>query len=180
MGTPWILHLQCFAFWLFRIFYSVDAQHAIDGKHSLNNYFHHFGHCVYEIFISFIVFEIAVWFCTYWLLRISNAADSHHPNYSERCSIHHFRHWAHCVCYIYSVFKRFEIAGCFSHFGFNETSTPLIRTLLTMVNVVQIMISDIGQTVYITFTVFSNFSILQFVLNIFAFTKFLLRGCASW
>ena len=50
-----------------------------------------------------------------------------------------------------------------------------MHTMLTMVNVVQIIISDIAHTVYIRFTVFGNYSKLVFVLHIFAFTKFLLR-----
>ena len=29
-------------------------------------------------------------FCTFWLLRNLNSADSHHAYYSERCSNHHF------------------------------------------------------------------------------------------
>ena len=48
----------------------------------------------------------------------------------------------------------FENAVCFAHFGFYQISSPVIRTMLTMVNVVQIIISDIAQTVYIKFTMF--------------------------
>ena len=50
-----------------------------------------------------------------------------------------------------------------------------MRAMLTMVNVVQIIISDIAHTVYIGCSVFRNFLKLQFGLHILAFTKFLLR-----
>ena len=53
-----------------------------------------------------------------------------------------------------------------------------MRTMLTVVNVVQIIMSEIAPPFYITFTVFWNFSKLLFVLQILAFTKFLLRWCA--
>ena len=48
----------------------------------------------------------------------------------------------------------FENPVCFAHFGFYQISTPVMRTMLTMVNVVHIIISDIAQTVYIKFTMF--------------------------
>ena len=54
-------------------------------------------------------------------------------------------------------------------------STPVIQTMLTMVKFVQIITSHIDNYVYIRFTVFSNVSEFLFVLNILAFTKFLLR-----
>ena len=47
-----------------------------------------------------------------------------------------------------------------------------MRTILTMVNVVQIIISDIAQAVYIRFTVFSNFSKLQFVCTFWLLRNF--------
>ena len=56
--------------------------------------------------------------------------------------------------------------------GFYEISTPVMRTILTMVNVVQIIISDIAQAVYIRFTVFSNFSKLQFVCTFWLLRNF--------
>ena len=119
-------------------------------------------------------------FCTYLLLRSFYSDDAHHGNYGECCSNHHFRRWAHIVYHIYSVLKIIEFTVCFPHFGFYEISTPVMRTMLTMVNVVQIIISEIAPPFYITFTVFLNFSKLQFVLHIWAFTKFLLRWCAPW
>ena len=42
-----------------------------------------------------------------------------------------------------------------------------MRPMETMVNIIQVIISDIGHTVQIRFTVFSNFSKLLFVLRIF-------------
>ena len=127
------------------------------------------AHTVHMRFTGFWNFSKMLFGCTFGLLRNFYPGDAHHANYGGHSLNHHFQHCAHSVYQIYSVFKLFEMALCFAHFGFNEISTPLIRTLLTMVNVVQIIISDIGHTVHITFTLFSNFSKLQFFLHIFAF-----------
>ena len=79
----------------------------------------------------------------------------------------------------FTVFSDLSIfLFCFTHFGFYEISTPVMRTMLTMVKVVQFIISDIAQTGYIRFPGFWNFSQLLFVLAHLAFTKFLLRWCA--
>ena len=40
----------------------------------------------------------------------------------------------------------FENAVCFAHFGLYQISTPVMRPMQTMVNVVQIIFSDIVQT----------------------------------
>ena len=58
-----------------------------------------------------------------------------------------------CISF-YSGFNLFQIAVCFVHFDFYKISTPVMHTMLTMVNVVQIIISDIVETVYIRFTMF--------------------------
>ena len=89
-----------------------------------------------------------------------------------------------CISHL-QCFELFEIAVSFAHFGFThfgfyEISTPVMRTMQTMVNVFQIIISDLARPFYITFTVFWDFSKLLFVLHILAFTKFLLRWCAPW
>ena len=47
--------------------------------------------------------------------------------------------------------------------------------MLAIVNIVQIIISNIAQSVYMRFTVFSKFSKFLFILNILAYSKFLLR-----
>ena len=47
------------------------------------------------------------------------------------------------------------MAVCFAHIGLFEIWTALILTMLAMVNFVQIIISDIAQSVYMRFTVFS-------------------------
>ena len=44
-------------------------------------------------------------------------------------------------------FKLFEIAVCFAHFDFFEISTPVMRIMLSMANIVQIIISDIAHIV---------------------------------
>ena len=67
------------------------------------------------------------------------------------------------------------MAVCFAHFGIFEIRTALILTILAMVNVVQFIISNIAQSVYMRFTVFSKFSKLLFVLHILLFSKFELR-----
>ena len=71
------------------------------------------------------------------------------------------------------------MAVCFAHIGLFEIWIVLILTMLAMVNVVQIIISDIAHSVYMRFTVFWNFSKLLFVLHILVYSKFLLRWGAS-
>ena len=71
------------------------------------------------------------------------------------------------------------MAVCFAHFGIFEIWTALILTILAMVNVVQLLISNITHSVYMRFTVFSKFSKLLFALHILAYSKFLLRWGAS-
>ena len=48
----------------------------------------------------------------------------------------HLQHCAHSVYQIYSVLKLFEITVCFTQFGFYEISTPVLRIMLTMANIV--------------------------------------------
>ena len=135
----------------------------------LNHHFRHSGHSVYKIYSVFkfsnLQFVLHILTFSKLLLRW--------------CLNHHFRHSAHSLYKIYSVFKLFEFAVCSAHFAFFEITTPVIRIMLTMANIVELIISDIAQTVYIRFTVFSNFSNLQFVLHILTFWKLLLRWCAS-
>ena len=133
----------------------------------------------YYIYSVLKLFENFSLFCAFCILRNFYSADAHHPNYGTHSLNNHFQHSGHCVYEIFSIFIVFEIAVCFAHVGSYQFSTPLIRTMLTMVNVVHISISDVENTVYIKFTVFSNFSKLQFVLDVLAFSKFLLRWCAA-
>ena len=134
-----------------------------------------FAHTVYIGFEPFETFRNCNLFCTFWLLGNLYCGDEHYANYGLPSSNHHFRHCAHCSYHIYSVLKLFGIAVCFAHFAFYEVSTPMMRTMLTMLNVVQIIISEVEHTLYITFREFWELSKLQFVLNILAFTKSLLR-----
>ena len=69
-------------------------------------------------------------------------------------------------------FKSFQNCSLFCTFGFYEISTMVMRIMLTMANIVLIIISNIAHTVYIRLKGFWNFSKLQFVLHIFAFTIF--------
>ena len=71
------------------------------------------------------------------------------------------------------------MAVFFAHIGLFEIWTALILTMLAMVNVVQIIISDIAHSVYLRFTVFSKISKKRFVLHILAYSKFLLRSWAT-
>ena len=113
--------------------------------------------CIWDL-QCFQSFRNGCLFCTYWLIRNLNCAHSHHASYGERCSNHHFRHCAQCVNEIYSVFKVFEIAVCFPHFGLFEISTPVMSNMLTIANIVWMIITNIAHTVHMTFTVFSKFS----------------------
>ena len=82
----------------------------------------------------FQTFEIAVCFGTFRLLGNFYSDDAHHSDYCELRLNHHSFHCSHCVNKIYSIFKSFEIAVCFSTFGFYAISTPVMRTMLTMAN----------------------------------------------
>ena len=113
-------------------------------------------------------------FCTYWLIRNFYSGHEQHVKYGKHSLNHHYQHCAHFAYGIYSIFKLFEIAVCFAHFGFFEIWTPLILTMLAMVNVLQIIISNIAHSVYMRFTVFQSFP----NCNLFC-TFFLLRNFYS-
>ena len=53
----------------------------------------------------------------------------------------------HSVYQIYSLLKFFEIPVSFPHFCFYEISTPVMGPMETVVNIVQVIISDMGHTV---------------------------------
>ena len=65
-----------------------------------------------------------------------NSGDAHLANFGELSSNHQFRHGAHSVYKIYSVFKLFEISVCSAHSDFLEITTPMMRIILTMTNIV--------------------------------------------
>ena len=69
-------------------------------------------------------------------------------------------------------FQTFRNCSFSAPLGFYEISTVVMRIMLTMANIVLIIISNIENTVYIRFTVFSNFSKLQFVLHIWLLRNF--------
>ena len=71
--------------------------------------------CIWDL-QCFQTFRNGCLFCTFWLIRNLNCADSHHSSYCERFSIHHFQHCAQCVYENYSFFKVFQIAISFAHF----------------------------------------------------------------
>ena len=117
----------------------------------------------------FEIFRNSSFFSTFSLLLNFYSCDAHHANYGKHSLNNHFQQGPHFVYEIYSVFKLFEIAVCFAHFGWFEISTP-VRIMLTMANIVLIIISNIAHPVYNRFKAFWNFSKLHFV-----FTFWLLR-----
>ena len=101
-------------------------------------------------------------FCTYSLFQDFYSDDAHHANYGKNSSNRHFQHGAQSVYKIYSVLKLFDFAICSAHFDFFEITTPVMRIMLTMANIVQIIISDMAHTVYLRFTVF--FKLFDFAI----------------
>ena len=83
--------------------------------------------------------------------------------------ISHIKHTVYIRFTAFWNFSKWQFV--FATFGFSEISTPVGRTILTMVNVVQTTISEFAHTVYIRFTGFWNFSKLLFVLHILASIK---------
>ena len=76
-----------------------------------------------------------------------------------------------CIWYL-QCFKTFQNCSLLCTFGIYEIPTVVMPIMLTMENIVLIIISNIAHTVYIRLKAFWNFSKLQFVLHILAFTKF--------
>ena len=108
------------------------------------------------------------------VVRNFYSCDGHHANYGKHSLNNHFQQCAHSVYEIYSVLKLFETAVFSAPLGFYGISTVVMRIMVTMANIVLIIISNIAHAVYIRFKAFWNSLKLQFVLHIFAFTKFLL------
>ena len=138
------LHFFC-TFLLLRNFYSGDVHHANHGKHSLNHHLQHCAHSVYQIYSVLKLFKITVFFPHFGFYEISTPVVR--IMLRQNSLNHHFQHCAHSVYQIYGVLKLLEIAVCFAHFGFYEISTPVMGPMETVVNIVQVIISDIGHTV---------------------------------
>ena len=102
----------------------------------LNHHFRHSAHSVYKIYSVFKLFEFAVCFAHFDFCEITTPCDAHHVNYGKHSLNHHFRHGAHIVYKIYSIFKLFEFAVCLAHFDFFEITTPVMHIMLTMANIV--------------------------------------------
>ena len=79
----------------------------------------------------FETFRNCCLFCTFWVLRNFYCGEAHHANYGKHSLSNHFQHCPDCVYQIYSVLKLFEITVSFTHFGFYEISTPVLRIMLT-------------------------------------------------
>ena len=97
----------------------------------------------------FATFRNCCLFFTFWLIRNFYSGEAHHANYSKHSLNDNFQHCAHCVYDIYSICKVFEMAVCFAHVRLFEIWTALILTMLAMMNVAQIIISDIAHSVYL-------------------------------
>ena len=88
------------------------------------------AHTVYIRFTAFWNFSKLQFVFTFWLLRKFYCGETHHGIYGKHSLNHHLQHCVHGVYQIYSVFKVFEITVCFTHFGFYEISTPVVRIML--------------------------------------------------
>ena len=140
------LDLQCFqtfrncclfcVFWLIRNIYSGDAHDANYYKRSLNHHFQYWTHSVYQIYSVFKLFETAVFSAPLGFYEISTVVMRIMLNMAKHSFNHHFQHCAHSVYQIYSVLKLFKIAVCFAHFCCYESSTLVMRIMLTMANIV--------------------------------------------
>ena len=161
-------------FWLLRNLYSGDAHHANCGERSSN---HHFRHCA-PSYITFKVF----WNFSKLLFVLHILAFA---KFQLRWCAPRYLWWTLfkssfltlptlCISPL-QCFETFRNCCLLCTFWFLEASTPMMRTMVTMVNIVQIITSDVEHTMYITFKAFWKLSKLQFVLHILAFTKFLLR-----
>ena len=94
------------------------------------------AHTVYIRFKAFWNFSKLHFLFTFWLLRKSYCGDVHHAIYGKHSLNHHLQHCAHSVYQIDSVLKLLETTVCFTHFGFHEISTPVVRIVLTKANIV--------------------------------------------
>ena len=127
--------------------------------------------CIWDL-QCFQGFRNCCLFCTYWLNRNFYSGHEQPDKYGKHSLNHHFQHCAHCVYEIYIVLKLFEIAVCFAHLVFFEIWTPLILTMLAMVNVLKIIISIIAHSVYMRFTVFQSFPNCYFFCTFFLLRNF--------
>ena len=166
-------------FWLLRNFYSCDAHHANYGKHSFNHHFQQSAHSVYEIYSVLKPFKIAVCFthlaftkfllrwCAPWKLWWTLLKSSF-PTLDTLCrlDLQCFPTFRNCSLFCTFLLLRNFYFGDAPHGNYGEHCSSHHFRHWT-------------HTVQIRFTAFSNFSKLQFVLHIFAFTKFLLLWCTS-
>ena len=94
------------------------------------------AHTVYKgfsVFSNFSYLQFVLHILNFSKFLLRSCASS---NYGKHCLNHPFRHGAQSVYKIYIVSKLFEIAVCFSNFDFFEISTPVMRIILTMANIV--------------------------------------------
>ena len=126
----------CFdTFCLLRNFYSGDAQHAKYGKQFKSSFPTLRTLSVWDL-QCFQTFRNGCLFCTLWLIRNFYSGHEQHVKYGKHSLNHHFQTCAHSVYQTYNILKLFEIAVCFGNFGIFEISTPVMRIMLSMANVV--------------------------------------------
>ena len=151
MGTKCISDLQCFQ--TFRI-YKTQFKSPLPTWRT---------ECIEDL-QRFQTFRICSLFWTFSPFRNFYSGDAHHAIYGKHSLNHHFRHGAHSVYKIYSVFKILEFAKhslnhhfrhgaqsvykiysvfkllefavCFAHFDFFEISTPVMRIMQNMTTIV--------------------------------------------
>ena len=87
------------------------------------------AHTVHIRFKAFWNFSKLQFVFTFWLLR-KFCGDAHHAIYGKHSLNHRLQHCEHSVYQTYSVLKLLEIRVCFTHFGFYEISTPVVRIIL--------------------------------------------------
>ena len=88
------------------------------------------------IYSVFKLLEIAVCFAHFEYFKISTPVMRIMLTMANIVQNHHFRDGAHRVYKIYSDFKLLEIAVCFARFEYFQISTPVMRIILTMTNIV--------------------------------------------
>ena len=145
----------------FRKFYSADVHHANYLESCSNHHFWHWAHCVYQIYSVLKLFEKSVCFANFGFYEISTPVM---PTTLSMANIVYIiiSNIANIVCITFKIFLNlFEMGVCFAHFGFDEISTPVMRTMLNMVNVGQINISDFAcaHCVYQIYSVLKSFEI---------------------
>ena len=122
-------------FCLLRNFYSGGAQHANYGNQFKSSFPTLRTLSIWDL-QCFQTFRNGCLFCTLCLIRNFYSGHEQPINYGKHSLNDHYQHCAPCAYDIYIIFKVFEMAGFFAHFGLFEISTPVRRIMLTIANTV--------------------------------------------